>query len=101
MKYYFAGTESRKYLLEEECMNLFLAGEHGVKNGAECLSWKDLNILESFYYASKNPHIPRLIQEFGNFLLDSGAFTFMQEGEQICREEKMKHSRSHRGVLPV
>ena len=78
MKYYFAGTESRKYLLEEECMNLFLAGEHGVKNGAECLSWKDLNILESFYYASKNPHIPRLIQEFGNFLLDSGAFTFMQ-----------------------
>ena len=78
MKLYFAGTESRKYLFEEECMKIFIAGEHEVKNGANCLSWKGLNILESFYYASRNPHIERLISEFGNFLLDSGAFTFMQ-----------------------
>ena len=74
---YLAGTESRKYLFEQE-MKIFLAGEHEVKNGAECLSWKDLNILESFYYANKNVNFPRLIHEFGNFLLDSGAFTFMQ-----------------------
>lgn len=57
-------------------MELYLAGEHPVKNGAE-VNWEDLNILESFYYARKNRYVPQLISSARNFLLDSGAFTFM------------------------
>lgn len=34
-------------------MQVYLAGEHEVKNGSCCSSWKGLNILESFYYARK------------------------------------------------
>ena len=37
----------------------------------------DINILESFYYAKDNKVIERLLPYIGNFLLDSGAFTFM------------------------
>lgn len=59
-------------------MKLYLAGEHEVKNGNKCLSWNDINILESYYYARKNPYVPTLISSAKNFLLDSGAFTFMQ-----------------------
>lgn len=59
-------------------MKIYLAGEHTVKNGSKCLSWENLNILESYYYANKNPNIPRLISNCGNFLLDSGAFTFIR-----------------------
>ena len=35
-------------------------------------------ILESFYYCRKNDYIPKLLPLVDNFLLDSGAFTFMQ-----------------------
>ena len=37
----------------------------------------DVNILESFYYARDNKVIDRLLPHINNFLLDSGAFTFM------------------------
>lgn len=37
----------------------------------------DINILESYYYARTNKVVDRLIPSIGNFLLDSGAFTFM------------------------
>lgn len=40
--------------------------------------WKPF-ILESFYYADKDTE--RLIPYFGDFLLDSGAFTFMQNSK--------------------
>ena len=36
------------------------------------------NILESFYYCKNNAFIPVLIPHLKSFLLDSGAFTFMQ-----------------------
>lgn len=39
-------------------------------------------ILESFYYA--NDDTERLIPYFGDFLLDSGAFTFMQNSKSHC-----------------
>lgn len=66
----------------EKGMNVFLAGEHEVKNGTECATWDDINILESFYYASQNKHVIRLIKSAKNFLLDSGAFTFMQNSKE-------------------
>jgi hypothetical protein len=58
-------------------MNLHLAGEHPVKNGTQCKTWKGCNILESFYYVSKNIHFERLYTQCEHFLLDSGAFTFL------------------------
>jgi hypothetical protein len=69
-------------------MNVFLAGEHEVKNGSECATWDNLNILESFYYASRNNHVLRLIKSVRNFLLDSGAFTFMQNSSENVDWEK-------------
>lgn len=41
----------------------------------EAIKWKPY-ILESFYYADEDTE--RLVPYFGDFLLDSGAFTFMQ-----------------------
>lgn len=56
--------------------------ERAVRLGGSCLSrgggipnWKPY-ILESFYYADKD-EIQKLMPYFGDFLLDSGAFTFM------------------------
>lgn len=57
-------------------MEVFLAGEHPVKNGKNA-DWEGLNILETYYYLQNNKEFPRLIGNFQNFLLDSGAFTFM------------------------
>lgn len=64
-------------------MIVYLAGEHPVKNGTQIKSWQGLNILESFYYAGRNCHFKRLLETGPkNFLLDSGAFTFLQGNEQ-------------------
>lgn len=65
-----------------EAMNLYLSGEHSVKNGSMCKSWHDLHILESFWYARKNTAFPRLYATAGDFLLDSGAFTFMNNAKE-------------------
>lgn len=65
-----------------QSIDLYLAGEHTVKNGS-LADWKDLNILESFYYARKNKYVPKLLPYARNFMLDSGAFTFMQSGEKL------------------
>lgn len=75
----------------KDLMKLYLASPHTIQNfkdGTNCM----LNmlgggfdktvlehrpfILESFYYADENTE--KLIPYFGDFLLDSGAFTFMQ-----------------------
>ena len=66
----------------EQSMELFLAGVHPIKNGS-LANWDDLNILESYYYAKDNKYIPHLLPHARNFLLDSGAFTFMQSGEKV------------------
>lgn len=72
----------------EEAMKIFLAGDNGKKNllcemssigsshKGDLLS--DINILESFYYLRNNASFMSIISHFGSFLLDSGAFTFMQ-----------------------
>ena len=84
---------------EGEDLNVYIAGGNGksqilrkmVSNNGTLLGQEfktlpddggdhpvyDLNILESFYYARDNATIERLMPYIGNFLLDSGAFTFM------------------------
>jgi len=58
-------------------MNIYLAGEHPVKNGRFAHGGGQ-KILESFFACKDNPWITKLIPHLGGFLLDSGAFTFMQ-----------------------
>lgn len=65
-------------------MRIYLAG---IKTHAELIScaiaetkWHPY-ILESFYYVDAN--YERLIPQFGDFLLDSGAFTFMQKKQDV------------------
>lgn len=77
MKIYLAGGGGGT---KEKVMRLYLAGEHPVKNGTKAVTWNGINILESYWYARKNVHFKRLRQTCDNFLLDSGAFTFMQKG---------------------
>lgn len=72
MELYIAGTLSRHYVYKK-AMEVFLAGEHPVKNGKDA-DWEGLNILETYYYLQNNKEFPRLIGNFQNFLLDSGAF---------------------------
>lgn len=71
--------------LKAEQMKVFLAGENGEKKILANLylnnrdkSLLHINILESFYYLRKNEEFMPLIKHFGLFLLDSGAFTFLQ-----------------------
>lgn len=67
-------------------MKLFLAGEHGTKNGLQRErdgGWQDLSVLESYYYARKNPFFERLYYKGVDLLLDSGAFTFMVSGAKV------------------
>ena len=61
-------------------MQIYLTGEHPVKN-EKLGNWKDINILETFYYLRDNKEFPRLATNMSNFLLDSGAFTFMSNNQ--------------------
>lgn len=80
MKCYLAGTYSRMHCVES-AMNLFLAGIPGNAKrfviADQMLDEKKLYILESFVYVDETT--TRLIPYFKGFLLDSGAFTFMQQ----------------------
>lgn len=58
-------------------MDVYLAGEHLVKNGNNCKSWDGLKILELYFYARKNKNFNRLVKSNCKLLLDSGAFTIM------------------------
>lgn len=109
MNLYLAGTYSRPYVLnltgggvwnftlQEELagtyrqngenyqtgqkMKLYLAGEHPVKNGKNAIGGGQ--ILESYYYCRDNKWMPKLIPTLKGFLLDSGAFTFMQGAGRV------------------
>lgn len=63
MEIYLAGTERRRYVLED-ATNL------------------RPYILESFYTAEKNKCAGEMLKYYGDYLLDSGAFTFMNSGGQ-------------------
>ena len=61
MKIYLAGSETRTWILDE------------IEN------LQDVNILESYYYLRQFESYMEKIVKCGSFLLDSGAFTFLQK----------------------
>lgn len=63
-----------------EKMDIFLAGGQGYKDRLK-IRTHDLNILESFYYIRSQQWMFPLIKQFNSFLLDSGAFTFMNQAK--------------------
>ena len=85
MDIYLAGaaTGNNNYLWRKEkpdkVMNLFLAGTHAEKNRANSNNdfAQKIHVLESFYYID-DWMIP-YIKNHWNFMLDSGAFTFMND----------------------
>lgn len=91
MKLFLAGGESRHWIhdvvpsvkgKEDSKMQVYLAGvapwkETGMYD--EAIKTHRPYILESFYYANEDTE--RLLPYFGDFLLDSGAFTFMQNAK--------------------
>lgn len=82
MKIFLAGGEGRHWLYDslkqrkEEQMRLYLAGKLEYVKTEDIASTYEPYILESFYYADDTTE--KLIPLFGDFMLDSGAFTFMQ-----------------------
>lgn len=83
MDIYLAGGGQK-----EKIMNIYIAGEHPVKNGNKAQTWQGCNILETYYYARSNKNFSRLIQTCDKFLLDSGAFSFMQQKNAKCNWEE-------------
>lgn len=64
-------------------MKIYIAGNHPLKQTLQIeriISKSEQNpfILESFFYTKNNPWIANIIPLLGDFLLDSGAFSFMQ-----------------------
>lgn len=89
MRIFLAGGESRHDVLAEH-MKLFLAGvmpwrEEGIYTPV--IEQFRPFILESFFYADKVTE--KLLPYYGDFLLDSGAFTFMMgsHGQSIVWED--------------
>lgn len=84
MRIYLAGTYSRPWVFYGgENMKIYLAGvapwkETGLYDDA--IIKNKPYILESFYYI--NNETKRLLPYFGDFFLDSGAFTFMQNNHK-------------------
>lgn len=75
MKLYLAGDNNNKKILRETLFSsdAFFMGENALST---------INVLESFYYLRKNEEFMTIVRHFGSFLLDSGAFTFMQGTHQ-------------------
>lgn len=87
MKVYLASVSKRNEI--KEPMKLFLAGNDGFRKQRFNLFLKDLYILESYYYVTKQEWMYPLFKEFKGFLLDSGAFTFMAstKGQKVDWEQ--------------
>lgn len=93
MEIYLASLSNEKKRLDEiincfllnegkrdnEKMKIFLAGNDGYRKDRFKIKTHDLNILESFYYVKSQEWMFPLFKQFNNFLLDSGAFTFMNQ----------------------
>lgn len=72
-------------------MKVFLAGskkELIIANGEGAATLKKMNILESFYYIRKDEQFMLLVKHLGSFLLDSGAFTFLNCHKSKCDWDK-------------
>lgn len=81
MKIYLAGSYSRSYCLEE-AMKIYLEGkEHWREEGLHdtAILKQHPYVLESFYYLQGDKHtwLMKMMPHFKGFLLDSGAFTYM------------------------
>lgn len=67
-------------------MNVYMAGQvkcyTNTNNYNNTIKQYKPYILESFYYADETTE--KLLPYFGDFLLDSGAFTFMQSSKNHC-----------------
>ena len=75
MKIYLAGGGSRPYVFDD--MKMYLAGNDGYRKERLFIDNK-ISILESFFYLEKQPWMfPYIEDGQWDFLLDSGAFTFM------------------------
>lgn len=61
----------------------YLLGRGASREERQTLIRGGQKILESFYYCRDNDWIPRLLPFLGDFLLDSGAFTFMQGAAHV------------------
>lgn len=86
MKIYLAGTESRPWVLGGgEEIKVYLAESGDLLN---CYIPPEMetkaNILQSYFYIEKHGSAAH---NAGNFLLDSGAFTFLTQGKHIVWEE--------------
>jgi len=69
-------------------MDLYLATSSSGHGGEE--SWAGRNVLMSFVYARKDPNFGKYLPTAHKFIMDSGAFTFMEAGKQKTREEWIK-----------
>lgn len=78
---YFLFKEKKGVHNDDEDLNIFLAGNEGNRKDRFKIRTHDLKILESFYYLKSQEWMFPLIKEFKNFLLDSGAFTFMNQSK--------------------
>lgn len=93
MGIYLAGLNGKKNRVGKNCflsneeklqkddgkVDVFLAGNDGHRKDRFKIRTCNLNILESFYYIKDQEWMFPLIKQFNKFLLDSGAFTFMNQ----------------------
>lgn len=77
LKLYLAGTYSRPFVIEE-AMKLYLAGIQGKAKDFVIINNSKPYILESYFYIKEqNEWILKMRPYFKDFLLDSGAFTYL------------------------
>lgn len=88
MKAYLVGAikDNRAYIFDSKAkeeiqnqMKIHLAGNDGYRKDQFKLS--ELNILESYYYIRAQEWMYPLLKTFKSFMLDSGAFTYIESGE--------------------
>ena len=82
LKIYLAGTQGRRWVVDEK-MKIYLAGQYpwkGLGIYDDIIQKCDVAILESYYYADE--WTEKAIPLLKNFLLDSGAFTFMSNAKK-------------------
>ena len=82
LKIYLAGTQGRRWCVDDY-MKIYLAGQYpwkGLGIYDDIIQKCDVAILESYYYADE--WTEKAIPLLKNFLLDSGAFTFMSNAKK-------------------
>lgn len=88
MKVFLAGIQGRYWLLDKT-MEIYIAGNNGklqILTQRYKSTYRPL-VLESFFYCRKNKVVPKLLPTLGDFLLDSGAFTFIQGKTSVNWDE--------------